>query len=573
MESTSDGKELRILIVDDDIVDREMVKRLLNKSYQKFIIDEAKDVDEGLSLYDENRHDIVLLDYRMPKRDGIEMIIELRTHIRDFGSAIVMMSSAEDNKLAINCIEAGAQDFIPKSEITTHRLFNALVHAKTRFELEQELRKSYLQSKDLAERDSLTGLANRFVFEENLQLAVANNPRNEFKLGLILFDIDNFKIINDIHGHDIGDQVLKEVSSRVSACLRDEELFSRLGGDEFAIVVANLKDSYQMSKIANRIVNSLKKPITTEHIDLNIEISIGIALHPDNSLDSKELVKCTDIAMYRAKSIRGNSISFFYSEMQDDFLRRYEIEKTLAESISDNLLALYYQPIIDPSDKSLTGFEALLRLKTTSQKKFLPDEFIPIAEHSGKIVEIGIWVIKTSLAQFKKWQKKHPNDLTISINLSPVQLDSDSLIETIKSAIDDNNIEPSAIEFEITETAFINPNKNIIERIQGIRELGCYIALDDFGTGYSSISHLQLFPITTIKLDKSIMPSGPDDLNSIKLVEALVSMANILGLGIVAEGIETEFQLSVINKHNLNRAQGYLFEKPCTALNIDQEYF
>ena len=432
MENTSSGKELHILIVDDDMVDREMVKRLLIKSEQNFVIDEAKDVDEGLSLYDKNGHDIVLLDYRMPRRNGIEMIIELRTHIREYGSAIVMMSSAEDNKLAINCIEAGAQDFIPKSEITTQRLFNALIHAKARFELEQELRQSYLQSKDLAEKDCLTGLANRFVFEESLQVAVANNPRSEFKLGLILFDIDYFKTINDVHGHDIGDHVLKEVSNRVSRCLRDEELFSRLGGDEFAIVIANLKDTYQISKIANRVVKSLKEPISIEHVNFNINISVGIALHPDNSFDSKELFKCTDIAMYRAKSIRGSSISFFYPEMQDDFLRRYEIEKTLAESISNNLLSLHYQPIINPSDNALKGFEALLRLENTTGKKYLPDEFIPIAEQTGKIIDIGIWVINTGLAQFKHWQNKHQNDLTISINLSPVQLESDNLIKNHK---------------------------------------------------------------------------------------------------------------------------------------------
>ena len=229
--------------------------------------------------------------------------------------------------------------------------------------------------------------------------------------------------------------------------------------------------------------------------------------------------------------------------------------------------------MINPSNNRLVGFEALLRLQTPTGEQFFPDEFIPIAEQTGKILEIGIWVIKTALAQFESWQKKHSNDLTMSINLSPVQLESDNLIDTIRNYIDEYGINPASIEFEITETAFLNPNKNIIDRIQSIHDLGCPIALDDFGTGYSSISHLLLFPISTIKLDKSIMPSDSDDEISIKLVEALVIMANTLELGVVAEGIENEFQLACINKHNVSRAQGYLFKRPAAASNIDEEYF
>ena len=573
MDNTSKTKSLNILIVDDDSVDREMIRRHLMKSHQKILIEEAENVDDGLSLYDKNKHDIVLLDYRMPRRDGIEMIIEMRTHIRNYGSAIVMMSSAEDGELATACLHAGAQDFIPKSEITSRRLFNALIHAQTRFDLEQELRNSYLQSKDLAEKDCLTGLANRFVFEEYLQIAVANNPRSEFKLGLILFDLDNFKSINDVHGHDIGDHVLKEVANRVSTCLRNDELFSRLGGDEFSIVISNLKDTYQLSKIANRIIKSLKKPITTAHIDFNIDISMGIAIHPDNSVDSKELLKCSDIAMYRAKSTRGSSVSFFYPEMQDEFFRRYKIEKLLADAITENLLFLNYQPVINPSENTLIGFEALLRLQASTGEQFFPDEFIPIAEQTGKILEIGIWVIETALAQFSTWQKKNSTNLSMSINLSPVQLESDNLIETIKNCIAKHSLNPESIEFEITETAFLNPSKNVIDRIQSIHDLGCPIALDDFGTGYSSISHLLHFPISTIKLDKSIMPSNSDDKISIKLVEALIIMARTLELDVVAEGIENKFQLSCIKEYNLSRAQGYFFKKPITASNIDAEYF
>ena len=573
MSNLTCNEGLRILIVDDDMVDREMVRRLLSKSPHNLEVEEASNVDEGLLLYDRKRYDIVLLDYRMPRRDGIEMIIELRTHMRNFGSAIVMMSSAEDEKLVTKCLEAGAQDFIPKSEITSRRLSNALVHAKTRFKLETELRNSYLKSKDLAEKDSLTGLANRFVFEESLQVAVANNARSEYKLGLILFDMDNFKAVNDIHGHDVGDLVLKKVAICVSNCLREEELFARLGGDEFAILISNLKDAYQLNAIANRILTALKEPVTITHISFNVEISMGVSIHPDNSHSSKDLIKCSDIAMYRAKLKKGSSISYFYSGMQDEFLRRYVVESVLADAIKNNLLSLYYQPIFNPLENSVSGTEALLRLRLPTGEMVFPDEFIPIAEQTGFIIDIGEWVIETALKQLKQWGDIHLSNLVMSINLSSVQLESDNIIDTIKSCIGKNNVDPGSIEFEITETAYLSSNKIISERIHSIHNLGCRIALDDFGTGYSSISHLLHFPITTVKIDKSILPSGPEDKSTSKLLEALVILATSLGLDIVAEGVENEFQLSVIKCHNLKRAQGYYFKKPGSAHNIEKTYF
>ena len=554
-------KPIKLLVVDDDKVDREMISRLLSKSSSKYSITEACSVDEGLALYDEGDFDVVLLDYRMPQRSGIEMILEMRTHLRNYGSAIVVLSSAEDEVLATKCIKAGAQDFIPKSEVSTSRIQNALTHAHTRFELEMKLKESYLTSKKIAERDSLTGLSNRYVFDEALNVAVANNGRSEFKLGLLLFDIDNFKHINDIHGHDVGDYVLIEIAKRVSNALRESELFSRIGGDEFAIMITNLSDIYHLNNIANRIISAIQKPLRTKHTLLNIEISVGIAIHPDNSTDSKELVKCCDIALYRAKTKRGNQICFFYPEMQEQLIRRYEIESVLQKAISNNGFTLVYQPIINVDSRELTGFEALLRLKDNDNLKCYPDEFIPIAEQTGMIIEIGEWVVKTALQQLSFWDKASDKPLTMSINLSAVQLESKNLIDTIRSCINEFDITACNIEFEITETALLSSGELIVDLLQSIRDMGCRIALDDFGTGYSSISHL-VFPITSIKLDKSIIPLSIDDNNGHILLEAVIALANKLKLDIVAEGIEEEFQLDFIKRQGVHRAQGYLFAKP-----------
>ncbi len=566
-------KNIKVLIVDDDIVDREMVKRHLGKSEQPFIITESSSVDEGLILYDSDNFDVVLLDYRMPQRDGIEMILELKTHTRDYGTAIVMMSSAEDEKLATASLEAGAQDFIPKSEITTRRIHNAILHAQTRFKLEKELRESYLRSKDLAEKDSLTGLANRFVFEESLQVAITNNARDEFKLGLLLFDIDDFKCINDIHGHDVGDVVLYQFAQRVKSCLREDELFSRLGGDEFSIMITNLKSSYQLGNIAKRIMTSLEKPLSAGLTQFTVDISVGMAIHPDNSLDSKELIKCGDIAMYRAKTQKGSHACFFYKDMQVEFVRRYEVESILNSAIELNRLHLVYQPIVNPATNELHGFEALLRLTSESGEIISPDEFIPIAEQSDLIVELGQWVLLNAIEQLKKWQSKTNMKLTMAINLSPVQLNSDNLLISLKKHIQDFDISPPDIELEITETALLKVNESTLSRIQGIKKLGCRLALDDFGTGYSSISHLLLLPINTVKLDKSIMPPTPEAKGPVKLLNAMITLIKNLELDIVAEGIEHPFQQELIARNHLTKAQGYLFEKPMSVKNIEKTYF
>ncbi|WP_320823892.1 putative bifunctional diguanylate cyclase/phosphodiesterase [Reinekea sp.] len=563
-------RPLRLLMVDDDKVDREMVKRLLEKSDQNFLITEASGVDEGLVSYDQNGFDVVLLDYRMPQRDGIEMILELKTHTRDYGTAIIMMSSAEDEKLSIDCLEAGAQDFIPKAEITTRRLKNSIVHAQTRFKLEKELRDSYLRSKDLAEKDGLTGLANRFVFEEALKTAVANNVRDEFKLGLLLFDIDDFKYVNDVHGHDVGDEILKLLCLRVSNCLRGGELFSRLGGDEFAIIISNLKGDFQLAAISKRILKALELPIETSMTSITLDISIGMAIHPDNTFEGKELIKCADIAMYRAKAKAGSQACFFHSAMQVEYLRRYNVESILATAIDNNLLSLVYQPVFNPQKMNIIGFEALLRLQDYSGNMIYPDEFIPIAEQSGLIVDIGEWVLINAIKQLKVWQQSTGLKFTMAINLSPIQLESGKLLSVIEHSISHNSVDPIDVEFEITETAVFKVNEETIGRIQRINSVGCRIALDDFGTGYSSISHLLLLPIKTVKLDRSMMPTAGHDENSIKLVKAMISLVSNLELEIVAEGIEDEFQFKLMLENHVDKAQGYYFSKPLDVAAVEK---
>lgn len=573
MTRIEENVELKILIVDDDLVDREMVIRLLRKLSCHCQIFEAKTVDEGLLLFDDNVFDVILLDYRMPQRNGIEMILELKTHVRNYGSAIVMMSSAENEELITECLKSGAQDFIPKADITLERLQSAITHAQTRFSLEQELRKNYLASKELAETDCLTGIANRFVFEESLAIAMVNNARSQHHLGLILFDIDDFKLVNDNYGHDIGDEVLKSIARRVAGVLRGHELFARIGGDEFAIMLANVKEVFQFSEITTRILSLFDDPLLINDLSLTIQLSIGAAVHPNNEMTSKELVKCCDIALYRAKKTDGNKVCFFYPEMQQKCSRSHKIERALESAVEQGRLEMVYQPMVELESGLWRGFEASFKLKVSDTDFALPEEFMPIAERSELSMALGDWMMDAGLHQLKQWQKELSIGLSLSMNLSITQLASPALIAKMQSHIEKNDLIPSRLELTIKESDLIRAEPAIIQRILCLRELGLKVVLSGFGSGHVSVPQLLEFPISGVKLAPQVVPKLGSSSKCYLLVETLISTAKKLELEIFSDGIEEEFQNNFMKENGVVLGQGSYFCEPKSKEELVQEYF
>lgn len=562
---------MNILIVDDDGIDRENIKRTLGHSTTPFNFTETESVDEALSALSVNNFDIILLDYRMPKRDGIELLLELRNSENDLNVAVIMLSNSEETELALECVRAGAQDFLLKSEVSTSRLQRAIVQAQTRFELEKQLHISYQQAKKLAEHDTLTGLYNRYSFEEALQLNILQKARDNSKLALTLFDLDNFKFINDNYGHHIGDQILIQVSQRISDCLRGNEVFARLGGYEFAIILTNLHTVDNATRVTTRILNSLEAPFNISGAKIHMTASIGIAVYPDSTLNANELLKHADIAMYRSKKLGRNQICYFESEMQEQFLQRYQIETNLIGAIARNEFTLHYQPIVNTSGSNVVGFEALIRWNFQDQLLY-PDSFISIAENSRAIVDIGRWVIEQAIYQLSVWNLRTTTKYTIAINLSSVQLTDKCLVQCIADALSKYHINPALIEFELTETTLLENSKQTIKTLASIKDLGCRIALDDFGSGFSSVSHLQNFPIDTVKIDKSLIMAS-DEEKSRSLITGLSAMLHSLSLNIVAEGIENAEVVQFCQQLNIQRAQGYYYAKPLPVDDIEKNYF
>jgi len=564
---------MNILIVDDDIVDREHITRYLcaNDNSQTFDVDVAGSVNQGLERISKRKYDVILLDYKMPQRDGIELLIELNNEPKEAGTAVVMMSNSEEEQLALDCLRTGAQDFIVKNDITDARLRRVLINAKTRFELELELHHSYQKLKEMAEQDSLTGLANRYVFDEALKVTIANNQRSSKKVALLLLDIDNFKYINDAYGHDVGDVLLKRIVKRVNASMRSNEVFARLGGDEFGILLYNLENDLQASTVARRILNILEVPFEVGTMVINSSASIGIAIHPDNARHAKEIYKFADIALYRSKKLGKNQVCFFEEEMQRLFSMRYSIENELRKALVEKQFNLFYQPLINLSDQKIIGFEALLRWSVNGEPRS-PDDFIPIAEETRIIIELGRWIIEEAISKISKWNKSLDIPLKVGINLSVVQLTDSGLVKFIRELFERYEVDASRVVFELTETALLDYTNEKMQAITGISDLGCNIALDDFGTGYSSVSHLRDFPISSVKIDKSLMPSKEENEKEISLLNGLVTMIKHLGLSIVGEGLETKRHVEICSELEIETAQGFYFAKAVSSEEIEEKY-
>lgn len=561
---------MKLLVVDDDIVDRKLLRKALTSttSYTHDITETAS-VEEGLAALEQQSFEVVLLDYSMPGSDGIEMIRELRAK-PDLGStAIVVVSASEDPEMALDCIDAGAQDVLAKHELSHITLNKALRHAKKRFEMEQLAHDGYQTVKQMAERDALTGLSNRYHFEEILKVMIANNRRKKNSVALLALDLDNFKNINDTLGHLVGDQVLVETVNRVSSCLRANEGFARIGGDEFAVIIGGIKGLGQVSAIAERILEQFQTPFILDQFEVSCGVSIGAAICPGDTETPTELMRCADIAMYHSKQSGKNCIYFYEAHYQAEFHRRVSIQNEIIKILNQDEFRLVYQPIYSAQTFAIEGVEALIRWPE-SEQMYTPDEFIPIAEESRSIESLGRWIITTAVQQLATWHQEHNCHLSISINISPIQLEDPKFLTHLASACEAAGLPPADVILEITETALIRDSKRIVKSLGELSERGFRIALDDFGTGYSSIAYLMDFPIDIVKLDKSMQTLEETDGRRAKILSGLSLMLKKLGFEVVAEGIETEAQREICSGLGLDRLQGFLMAKPMPAEQIQE---
>lgn len=435
------------------------------------------------------------------------------------------------------------------------------------FEDVTELREVQNQFSALANRDALTGLPNRFKMMDVGAGAVATAERRGSGLGLLFVDLDHFKDINDTYGHLAGDAFLREVTQRLKGALRDTDTIARLGGDEFVVLLEPCGSSATAEHVANRLLDDLHQPFVVAGNPVYAGASIGIALYPEAGTTFNELLKAADTAMYSAKSSGRMTYRFFEEKMHQAAAQRLWMENNLREALQERQFVLYYQPKAETDSGRITGAEALIRWRHPSRGLIPPAEFIPFAEESGFIVQLGTWVLQEACRQIRAWLDEGRR-IPVAVNLSARQLKTDGVLDVIRGAIEQAGIDPTLLEVELTESALIEDEDNALRVLRSISALGVTLYLDDFGTGHSSLSKLAKFPIDVLKVDRSFVHVLNADAKSFALTKAIVLIGKTLGMKVVAEGVETREQLGSLAAMGCDFVQGYLVSKPVPAADF-----
>jgi diguanylate cyclase (GGDEF)-like protein len=421
----------------------------------------------------------------------------------------------------------------------------------------------------MAYYDSLTGLHNKDMFEEQLNKSI-DEAKNISMLGIVFLDLDSFKSVNDTMGHPTGDYVLKIIANRLSSCLRAEDTIARFGGDEFLILIKNIKSYDELKKVTSRIMDVFEEPMVVQDIEYFITASAGVSVYPVDGENSETLIKNADIAMYRAKTCGKNQCIYCSPMIKDETITKMKLTNSLYRALDRNELYLNYQPQISAETQEIIGFEALLRWNNKEHGLVSPNIFIPMAEQTGLIRQIGLWTIKTACEDFKSFKKCYDKDIILSINLSIEQLKDNNIAEKINKILFDTETDAKDIQIEITESIAFNEDPNILQRLKDIRNLGIKISIDDFGKGYSSFNRLKTFPIDLLKIDMDFVrgitaPSKKDR----AIIKSIIQIAKNLNIEVLAEGVETKEQYTYLKYNGCDMIQGYYFYKPMPANEIE----
>lgn len=417
--------------------------------------------------------------------------------------------------------------------------------------------------------DLLTRLPNRTLFIDRLEMAIVQATRRKEKLAVMYLDLDRFKLVNDSYGHLVGDQLLREFAARVRRCLRTGDTLARQGGDEFTALIPAISHKEDVHVVAEKIISELRKPFLLGGSQFLATTSIGIAIYPDDSSSSEDLIRCADMAMYQVKAQGKNGYISFQPNMYTAHLDRLSVENDLRKAVKEgNQFELHFQPQVNAETGKIVGVEALIRWWHPSAGMINPDVFIPIAEETGLITTISDWVLREACAQLAQLKQQGFGDIRLGVNLSAREFDRNDLLERIRVPLDEFSISPESLEIEITESLLMKDAESIVTRVKHLRSTGVHISIDDFGTRYSSLNYLRRFSVSRIKIDQSFVRDLKISHDSFAIIQAIVGIANNFDLHLIAEGVETEQQASILRQLGCKEMQGYLFSKPLPSAQL-----
>ena len=409
----------------------------------------------------------------------------------------------------------------------------------------------------LGSHDGLTGLPNRMLARDRIEAAMAHAHRDYNRVAILFVDLDNFKMVNDSLGHEVGDHLLRLIAARLRECVRESDTIARHGGDEFLIVLPGIREIETITRVSDKILDRMAEPFHTDGFDLNSTISVGIAVYPDDGTSVDGLIRKADTAMYHAKEAGRNTYRYFIESMNADTTHHLQLRTDLHRALDKGEFILHYQPVFDVATGAIVGAEALLRWKRSQPGLLQPDQFIPLAESSGLIVPIGEWVLQTACRQAASWKREGLPAFSIAVNLSPVQFRRGTVEQTVLKALDISGLEPHVLELEITESVLLQDTEAVLRALAALKAHGVKIVIDDFGTGYSSFSYLRRLVADKLKIDRSFIQGMRDSAESASITRAMIQMAHGLNLRAVAEGVEHPEVMSMLRSYGCDEVQGF----------------
>ena len=561
-----------ILIIDDDDQIRTLLTRLLSAENECTAVESA---ERALAVLDEKRFDLVISDINMAGISGLELVpLVLK---RNPDAVVIMVSGQQTIDYAIEAMRVGAFDYITKPinidhiEAAVRRALShhRLLEEKRRYEnhLEQMVQERTAELEYLAYHDKLTGLPNRTLFVDRCNSSVAAAKANGHLAAVVLVSLDRFKHINDTLGHLATDQLLKDVAARFQNLVCNTDAVARFEGAEFAILLNGIHSPDEPEKVCCSIRELFKNPFEVTNQEVYLTASVGISLTSDNG-NGASILQNAGAALHRAKTTGGNNYQFYTADMNASALTRLSLETSLRRAIDNDEFVTFYQPVVDISSSEIVGMEALVRWNHPEFGLLPPVEFLDLAESTGLIVDISECVLRTACLQTRQWQAEGRERLRVAVNVSARHFRQRDFVERIVNIVRATRLSPESLELELTESSIMENPESAAEILREIRSLGISVAIDDFGTGYSSMSYLKRFSVDTLKIDRSFIQGVATDTQDAAMVKAMIRLAHDLNLRVVAEGIETEAQLTFLNRRRCDEGQGYLFAKPQAAVAI-----
>lgn len=563
----------KILVIEDDATVRTLILKLLKA--EGFEVISGENGRTGIQMAQAHEPDLIICDVMMPELNGYEVLEQLRQNSATARIPFVFLSAKADRTDLRQGMDLGADDYLTKPFRRAELLGAISARLNKQATITQpyidEMKRAAQNLSQLAYRDPLTNLPNRIVFHHKLQEVLKQADRSQQLVAVMYLNLDRFKEINANLGYAEGDLLLHLVAERLAQIKFDcESLVARLGGDEFSLLLSNVGSKQMVVEAAQHLQQMLAEPYMLSERTVHGQVSMGIALYPDDSNSSDNLLNRADMAMRYAKSKGGQAYEFYSIELGALVTERQTLHNKLLSALEQQEFQLHYQPQVNLITGRIIGVEALLRWYQPELGWVTPDRFISIAEETGLIVQIGEWVLQTACSQAKAWQEACQIATRISVNLSARQFRQPNLAEKVAEILRQTELDPDLLVLELTETCVMENVEDTIVTLRALQAMGIHISIDDFGTGYSSLNYLKRFPIDVLKIDRSFVQEITTDTNDAAIAKAIIAMAQSLQLKVIAEGVESEEQYTFLRQSGCYAMQGYLFSRPVVAAELEK---